>query len=254
MSEEVAAGIIKAGRLQQYIDTLIALVDEAKIHFSDDGLTVSAVEPANVAMHHNTTLAARGFEHYETPGQAVVGVPLTRLDERLNTAGSDDLIEFTLDMETRKLHLEYRNVSQTLALIDQQSIRSEPDEPELDLDNEIVMEGRQFAEAVDVVELVSDHLKLEGLPEDRCVKIIGEGDTDDNIVTFSDDEAIDADVQSEKSSLYSTSYWESIADPMPSDSEVTVKFDDNHPVIIEYSAMDGALNVTAMVAPRISRN
>lgn len=249
---EVVAGIVEADTLQSYLDTLLSLVDECKIHFGDHGLRVSAVEPANVAMYQDVTLAPRAFEHFETPGQAVVGVPLTRLDERLGRADGGDLVEFALDMQTRKLSLEYRNIEQSVALIDPDSIRSEPDNPDLDLPNTLTIEGRRFEDAVAVAEMTSDHLAIQGRPDDRQVCVVAENDVDDSVVTFDDETSIDADVTRECESLFSTEYLDSIAGPMPADAEVTITFGDEFPVVIEYETLEGALSVEAMVAPRIS--
>jgi len=250
----VFEGIVAADTIQQYVDTIGALVAECKLHIGDHGVRTSAVEAANVAMWLDTTLAPRAFESFECPGQATVGVNLERLDELLGGANSDDLVNLRLDMETRKLHIEYRTISHTMALIDPDSIRSEPDGPDLDLPNTVTLEGRQIAEAVDAAELVSDHLAIEGHPDAREVRVTAEGDTDETIVTYGDEEVINARVDREVESLFSIAYLESIAGPIPADAEVVVTFGEEHPVVLEFDACEGALEANAAVAPRIQSN
>jgi proliferating cell nuclear antigen len=247
----VFEAIIDSATIQQYVDTVASLVDECKLHIGDHGLRVSAIDPGNVAMWLDTTLAPRAFEAFESPGQATVGVNLQRLDDLLDGANADDLVNLRLNMETRYLHIEYRTISHTMALIDPDSIRSEPDDPGLDLPNMVVLEGRQLAEAVDAAELVSDHLELSGHPDAREVRVTASGDTDETIVTYGDDEVIDARVDEAAESLFSIPYLEDIAGPIPADAEVVVTFGDDFPVTLSFEGCEGALDAEAMVAPRI---
>lgn len=253
---EVVAGIIEAGTLQQFVDTVGSLVSEARVHFNRDGLSVTCVDPANVAMYGPVELAARAFEHYEAPGQAVLGVNFDTLDERLGPANSGDLVEFVLDMETRTLRLEYRNITQRVALINPDTVRQEPDSPDLDLPNSVTITGQQFDEAVSVAEMYAGsnrdgHLDIVAEPDEREVRFTVEGDTDDATITVSDDEAIAADVSEQTVSMFGVPYLDDFASPMPSEVEVTLTFGEEFPLTVEYEACEGALSVFASLAPRI---
>jgi proliferating cell nuclear antigen len=250
--DTVFHGIIAAGTLQQFVDTLTPLVDEARVHINDDGLVVRAVDPANVCMYAPLTLAPRAFEAFEAPGAATVGVNLQTLDERLGRANSDDLVAVSVDMATRMLELSYRSIDLEVALIDPDAIRSDPDTPDdLALPNTVVIEGQQFDDAVAVAEMVSDHIRIAGRPDDRAVEFSGSGDTDSGRMTLSDEDVLDADVPERASSLFSTEYFEELADPMPDDADVTVRFGDEFPVRLSWAACEGALTAEAMCAPRI---
>ena len=252
MTDEVVHGEIEAATLQQYVDTALALVDEARVHFGDHGLRISAVEASNVAMWQDLSLAPRAFEHFESPGQVTIGVPLQTIDERLDTAQAGDIVDLTVDMATRKLRLSYRTIEQSIALIDPEAIRREPDDPDLDLPNELVIEGQQYADAVAVCDQVSDALYIEGQPDDRAAAIYAEGDTDTATVTYGDAECIDADVGAAATSIFSTDFLESFASEMPGDAEVTLVWGEEFPMRVEYATADGALEARGMVAPRIS--
>lgn len=257
MTEEgdvVFEGIIAADAIQQYVDTLGSLVLECKLHIGDHGFRVSAVEAANVAMWLDTTLAPRAFESFESPGTAVVGVNLDRLDELIDGANSDDLVKLGLDMETRTVHIEYRTIEHTMALIDPDAIRQEPDDVDLDLPNEVILEGRQISEAVDATDLVSDHLTLSGHPDSREVRVTATGDTDETTVTYGDGDVIDARVTETAESMVSIEFLADIASPIPADAEVTIEFGEEFPVVLSFDACDGALDATAICAPRIKKD
>lgn len=253
--DAVASGIIEAGTLQQFVDTCRAIVHEAKVHFGDHGVRVSAVEPANVAMYAPVELAPRAFESFETPGTAVVGINLDRLDEVLSPTNSDDLVEFAVDMETRTLDIHYRTVAHSIALIDPDAIRDEPDGAgDFDLPNHITLEGRQLDDAVTACDMVSDHLAIQCDPDAREARITADGDTDTTVVTFDDETLIDARVDTDSESLFSIGYFEDIVAPMPADAAVELRAGDDFPAKLAYHACDGALSVEAMVAPRIQNN
>ncbi|OTE98882.1 DNA polymerase sliding clamp, partial [Halorubrum sp. SD612] len=120
--------IVGASTFQDALDSVSVLVDECKIRLNEEELSIRAVDPANVGMV-DLTLEAAAFESYEADG-GVIGVNLARLEDIAGMANSGDLIHLELDEETRKLHIEIDGLSYTLALIDPDSIRQEPDIPD----------------------------------------------------------------------------------------------------------------------------
>lgn len=261
MSEIIASGIIEARRLEAFAETFASkppgaktpLIHEIKLHFDRDGFHVTAVDPANITMVGPTTFHARGFDHYEAPGQAVVGVDLRTLLERISRADSDQLIEFQIDMETRNMDLSYGPADLSMSLIDHESVRVEPDVPDLDLPNTFTVTGETLSESISFADMVSEQLTIEGRPDERELVIDAEGDTDDVTVTYDDEdeELLDARIGEDAETIISLAYMKHVAKPIPDDSEVTVSFGDEFPVILEWEAFDGAFEVRQTVAPRI---
>ena len=111
--------------LQDALDPVSALVDECKIRLNEDGLSIRAVDPANVGMV-DMHLATSGFEAYEADG-GVIGVPLDRFEDVLSMGDSGDLVSLDLNEQTgTALDIHISGLSYTLALIDPDSIRQEP--------------------------------------------------------------------------------------------------------------------------------
>jgi proliferating cell nuclear antigen len=256
MSDDaVVSGLIGADKLQQYIDIFGALVDECKWHFGDEGITGAAVDPANVAMLDGVRLSASAFDAYDAPGQVTLGLDLERLDDLINSATADDLIDFYIDMETRKLVLSYREITHEMGLIDPDMIRNDPDLPDLDLPNHVIVDSDRLDEAITNVALMSDHITIEAADDPglgTCFVVSAEGDTDRTDVTFPVSDLPRAEIDdAEATSLFSIAYLEDLIDPVPSQVDVTIHAGTEFPMKWEYDLFDEQLDVTAMLAPRI---
>jgi len=240
--------IVDAETLRTALDSVGVLVDECKIHLNEDGLAIRAVDPANVGMV-DLDLDASAFESYEADG-GLIGVNLTRLFDIAKMADSDQLVQLELDEETRKLHIQLDGLEYTLALIDPDSIRKEPDLPDLDLPARIVLEGADIDRAVKAADMVSDHIAL-GVDEDgEFFYVDAEGDTDDVHFELPRDELIDLQVGAAHS-LFSLDYLKDMNRAIPKNGEVTVDLGEEFPVRIGFEIAEGQGSVTYMLAPRI---
>lgn len=240
--------IVDAETLQAALDSVGVLVDECKIHLEEDGIQIRAVDPANVGMV-DLELAASAFESYEADG-GLIGVNLTRLEDIANMADSDQLINLELDEETGKLHISTDGLEYTLALIDPDSIRKEPDLPDLDLPARIVVEGRDIDRAVKAADMVSDHIAL-GVDEDtETFYVDAEGDTDDVHFELGRDDLIDLQVGTAHS-LFSLDYLKDMNRAIPKDAEVTISLGEEFPVKLHFEIAEGEGQVNYMLAPRI---
>jgi proliferating cell nuclear antigen len=243
--------IVRADTLQATLDSVGVLVDECKIHLDDDGLEIRAVDPANVGMV-DLSLSAEAFESYEADG-GLIGVNLVRLQDIAGMADSDQLVHLELDEETRKLHISIDGLEYTLALIDPESIREEPDLPDLDLPATIVIEGRDIDRAVTAADMVSDHIEL-GVDDGKDVfYVAAEGDTDDVHLELGAEDLIDI-VVGPASSLFSLDYLKDMNKAIPKDAEVTMELGDEFPVKMHFDIAEGEGSVTYMLAPRIQSN
>jgi proliferating cell nuclear antigen len=243
--------IVRAERLQSTLDSVGVLVDECKIHLDDGGIEIRAVDPANVGMV-DLTLDAEAFESYEADG-GLIGVNLVRLQDIAGMADSGQLVELELDEETRKLHISIDGLEYTLALIDPESIREEPDLPDLDLSSTIVIQGRDIDRAVTAADMVSDHIELGVDEADEHFYVKAQGDTDDVHLELDTEDLIDL-VAGEASSLFSLDYLQDMNKAIPKDTEVTMELGEEFPVKLHFDIAEGEGSVTYMLAPRIQSN
>jgi len=240
--------IVSADTLQATLDSVSVLVDECKIHLTDEGLEIRAVDPANVGMV-DLALDAAAFESYETDG-GLIGVNLSRLEDIAGMADSGQLIHLELDEETRKLHIAIDGLEYTLALIDPDSIRQEPDLPDLDLAAHVVIEGRDIDRAVTAADMVSDHIALGVDSTDELFYIDAEGDTDDVHLELDTEDLIDL-TPGDAHSLFSLDYLKNMNKAIPKDAEVRMELGDEFPVKMHFDFAEGHGSVTYMLAPRI---
>ncbi|MDG5777472.1 DNA polymerase sliding clamp [Haloarculaceae archaeon H-GB2-1] len=240
--------IVSADTLRTTLDSVSVLVDECKIHLNEDGIEIRAVDPANVGMV-DLSLSAEAFESYETDG-GLIGVNLSRLEDIAGMAGSDQLVHLELDEETRKLHIQIDGLEYTLALIDPDSIRQEPDLPDLDLPANVVIEGRDIDRAVKAADMVSDHIALGVDDADELFYVDAEGDTDDVHFELDREDLIDLTPGNARS-LFSLDYLKDMNKAIPKDAEVSMELGEEFPVKMHFDIAEGQGKVTFMLAPRI---
>ena len=240
---------IEAGHLQQAIDAAHAIVDECRIHLDTDGFVIRAVDPANVAMI-DEQVSADAFEAYDTDcGE--IGINLGRLDEVVGIADNDDdLVQFDLDPKTRKLNMQVNSVEYTLALIDPQSIRQEPDIPDLDLPAAVSMDEGEFKRAIRAADMVSDHISLQVDEREECFIANAEGDTDDVDLELAGDDLEDAD-WGKAYSLFSLEYLKDMRKPIPNGTVIQLRLGEEFPVKLTFEMADETVDVEFMLAPRI---
>ncbi|PSQ04185.1 DNA polymerase sliding clamp [Halobacteriales archaeon QS_6_71_20] len=240
--------IVSTSTLRDALDSVSVLVDECKVRLEEDELAIRAVDPANVGMV-DLALEAAAFESYEADG-GVIGVNLNRLEDIAGMADTGDLIQLELDEETRKLHIHIEGLSYTLALIDPDSIRQEPDIPDLDLPAEIVLEGAQLDRGITAADMVSDHIRLRVDEAEEAFFIEAEGDTDDVDLQLDRGDLIDLQA-GPADSLFSLDYLKDMDKAIPKDAEVRVELGEEFPVKHHYEFGEGMGQVTYMLAPRI---
>lgn len=239
---------IMGGDIKEFVGTLRAIVDEAKFNVGPDGIQVRAVDPANVAMDDGV-LSVGAFESYDA-SEGVLGLNLERLEEVLKLAKKDDLVELSFDTNTFKLAIHIDGVEFTMACIDPDSIRKEPEIPDMDLPISLTLAEAQISRGVKAADMVSDHIRFRCDETAETVYIEAEGDTDDVRLELSSDD-LEALTVADGQALFSLDYVNDISRKFPKGAEITLTFGTDFPMMIEYEFADGECDVLALLAPRI---
>jgi len=239
---------IKGGAIKEFVSTLRAIVDEAKIRVGPDDIHTRAVDPANVAMY-DVSLAAGAFESYDAT-EGVLGVNLERFEGVLKLAKKNDLVRLSFNTTSFKLVIHIDGVEFTMALIDPDSIRKEPEIPEMDLPISLTLEEAQISRGVKAADMVSDHIRFRCDEAETTVYIEAEGDTDNVSLELADDDLV-ALTAADGNALYSLDYVNDISKQFPKGTEITLTFGGDFPMMFEYQFSDGECDVLAMLAPRI---
>lgn len=249
------SAIVDRDALEAFLDVQTPLVGEARWHLEEEGIRCKAVEPANVGMF-DATMHADAFESYEAGG-FMIGLNLERLSDYVTSKAAKNgpgLIHLSLDPETRKLVVDVGVTEYTMALIDPESIRKEPDMPDLDLPATIGIDGATLLNAIDAAGLVSDHLSFGVDPDEHSFIVAAHGDTDDATTELGDDQLLDANTGSQPAeSLFSLDLLEEIVAPIPNDdgAAVRIRLGNEFPIQIDYKLADEHVTVSSALAPRI---
>lgn len=238
---------ITSETLNDFLNPISQLVDECRLRLEADGITVRAVDTANVAMI-DVSLDESAFERYRGGG-GVLGINLSRLEEIIAAPADKDLISMELNDKTKKLHIEAGAMDYQMALIDPASVRQEPDFPDLDLPYDIGITADQLNEMVSTANIVSDHLAF--FAEDDRFGATASGDTDDAEIVYTTDDIERLDGSGEVESIYSLNYLKEINAGVSTDGTVTLTLGDEFPLLVDWNFANTAGSGTYMVAPRI---
>ena len=252
--------IVRAEVLQQVVDQLLTVVDEAIFRIGYDGLAVAAVDPANVGMV-DLEVEPGAFESVGD-GMFPIGLNLQKLDDYIDGASGADPVTLSYRPEKRSICIEHTNVEVEMAGIDPDAIRDEPDIPDLDHSVEFTADAGVFRDAIENAELVSDHVEFEAVVDDKELVVNGLGDTDKIETVLGSDDLPNANFESDATSMYSIAYlvggstqgskYKGLLKPLNRDTDLRVEFSEEMPVKMHYDFADGFGHVTVMLAPRIS--
>jgi len=238
--------LIGAEKLKDSIESISTLVDEARFRLTPQGLSVKAVDPANVAMV-SFELSKDAFESFEaTEGE--LGIDLTKLIGVMEMAEKSDNIELELDEASHKLIVRMRGLAYTMSLLDPSSIRKEPKVPSLDLPAHIVIRGEDIKRAVKAAEKVSDYMSM-GVKGDVFF-MEAEGDTDKVHVELEKSQLIDLQ-GTDAISLFSLDYLSDMSKILGKSNEVNIDLGKDFPLKIRIKIAEGHGEVSYMLAPRV---
>ncbi len=239
--------VINADVFKDAIEAVSTLVDEAKFKLTKEGISVRAVDPANVAMVA-FDLNAKAFETFEA-SESEIGVDLIRLMDILGMTSKDDKIELNLNEETRKLEIRTGGLAYTLSLLDPTSIRKEPKVPNLELPAKIVLNGAELKRAVKAAEKVSDHMAL-GV-KDKTFFVEAEGDLDKVRLDIPQSSLVSLQATSDVRSLFSLDYLNDLSKSLGKAERVNIDLGTDYPVKLTFNIAAGNGTVTYLLAPRI---
>jgi proliferating cell nuclear antigen len=237
---------INAELLKDAIASLAVIVDEVRFRIKPEGISVKAVDPANVAMVI-FELGSSAFDEYNAD-ESEIGIDLNKITDLLGITDKGDTVRMELEEGNHKLLIDVGGLSYTLSLLDPSTIRAEPRIPQLELPAKVVMNGTDLRRAVKAAEKISDHM-LMGVTGDTFF-MEAKGDTDQVRLEMGRDQLIDLKT-GEASSLFSLDYLTDIVKPTNKVNEVSLSLGRDFPVIIDFEIANGAGRISYLLAPRI---
>lgn len=239
---------VPVSTFRNVIDSVGVLVDECRMRIEADGLVIRAADPAVVAMV-DVSLQAEAFETYEADGRTL-GINLARLSEVLSVAEADDVLHLELNEDRRTLQAEIGSLSYTLGLIDPETIREEPDIPDLDAPAEIVLGADHLDRGITAADMVADQLRLRLDDTAETFFIEAEGDTDDVQIEIPDEQLTSLSPGT-ADSLFSLDYLKEMNRAIPNEADVRIDLGEEFLLSLQYTFDNADPKVAYRLAPRI---
>jgi len=258
---DVAEIMTDGETIKPFLNAVSCVVDEAKIHVDERGLSVCAVDSANVFMCE-VALQADAFDTFDLDEETTLGVPIGDLQSATRRARKYSGDELTLSIQERELTATVARgyddndvVSQsTVELIDPDTIREEPSVPDLDRDVSLSLDAAAFMDALSfTVNRPSDVIQFKTQQVNQhatALYLSGVTDTRTESIAISN-----VSTEATCESAYSYNYMEkalgAIKDVDP--ETVTIVFDDEFPITVSMESEERPFKVRYLIAPRIKQ-
>ncbi|MEA2053511.1 MAG: DNA polymerase sliding clamp [Candidatus Thermoplasmatota archaeon] len=236
---------IKADFLKSVVDATSILVDETKLHVTQDELFARAVDPAHVGMI-DFKLKAGAFEEYDVKEDVELAIDLEKLRGMLKLPSTDDIISLSHEEEGR-LVAQIGNLTRKMSLLDASSM-ADTKIPSLDLPTEIIVKASEIYKGVRASEAVSDHIALSADPDG--FELSAKGDTDTVTLKIPKSQLFSLKCNEHVKSLFSLDYFSDMVKSAKSD-EIKLYLGNDYPVKMIFQIAEGNGEVAYLLAPRI---
>jgi len=220
------------------------VVSEVRIKLLEDGMSIIAVDPANVALVI-FKLPRESFSQYEI-GNEVWGVNLGDLKRILRRTGVSATVVF--EEEEGKLKISILDkVKRTfsLALIEVSS--EDKDIPELNFDVKVEMDSEDFSQAIEDANIVADSCSI--VASEEFFMIEGSGSLNSAQAKFSGESVEMSGIGKSK---YSLEYLMKFIKAAKISSRVVVNFSNDYPLRVDFPGE--RMGIGFVLAPRVENN
>jgi proliferating cell nuclear antigen len=230
--------------LADAIAIISEVVTEVRIRLTEEGLSIVAVDPANVAMVI-FKLPKSSFSQYEH-GNEVWGVNLSDLKLILRRASSSSSLVFEQDENQLRISI-FDKVKRifNLSLIEIEA--EEKSEPKLSFTCKVEISSDHFIKAVEDCAIVADSCSF--ISGSSFFIIEGSGALNSARTEFSGDEAV---IQGTGKSKYSLEYLTKFIKAGKIADKIFVSFSDDYPLRLDFPG--DAMGIGFILAPRVEND
>ncbi len=231
--------------LGDIISIINELVTEVKLKVTKEGLSVTAIDPANVAMVY-FKMPSDLFSEFVLEKDETLGINFESLKSVLRRCDPGSTLTLEKIDNTLKLSIEDRIKRDfTLALLDLDT--EEKEMPKWEFKSVIKMDSNQFVEVIEDCAIVSDACTFIAEPTKFIIEAKG---LHAARAEFNSDEIEIYSVNS--AARFSLEYLNKFIKGSKISSQVTLSFSDNHPMRIDFPT--GNVMLSFVLAPRIEQD
>lgn len=239
---------IDANTFSEMIDVISALVNECRIHISEDGISTRAVDAANVAMV-SVSLESGAFNTFSAD-PSELGFDVKKMRNIAGMMNRTDNVNLSLPEKSQKLELSFAEYRYSVTLLDPNTIRKDPSPPQLDLPAKVVISGDALHSAIKAAAVISDKIAFVIDPDTESFIMEAEGDTDHITKEMKKGDLISITPVKSRS-LFSIDYLKEIGKVMSGSSSVEIFLGIDHPVRFVFTFADSKGHAEYLLAPRI---
>lgn len=227
----------------EIISIISEMVLEVRIKVNNEGMSILAIDPANVAMI-SFKLPASAFSEIKVDNEEVLGVSLDSLKAVLRRVKPGSVLTITRQENELKLLIQDKiNKEFNLALIEIEG--DEKQIPNLDFVSKIEMPSLDFAEAIEDCSVVADSCSFISEPDKFLIN--AKGSLNSFKSEFTGD-AIDIQAQ-EANSKYSLEYLQKMIKATKITDKVKINFSNDYPLKLEFTTP--FIELSFILAPRV---
>jgi proliferating cell nuclear antigen len=227
----------------EIIGVISDFILEVKIKVTKEGMSIIAIDPANVAMIL-FKLPASAFAELEVENEEILGVSLDSLKAVLRRVKSGSVLVISKQENELRLQIQDKVKREfNLALIE---IEGEDKEvPALEFVSRIEMNAVDFAEAIEDCSVVADACSFVSEPERFTIQ--AKGSLNSFKSEFSSDEL---DIQAQEArSKYSLEYLQKMVKATKITDRVKVNFSTDYPLRLDFTTP--FIELGFILAPRV---
>jgi len=239
--------ILKLGEpklLSEAINIISEIVTEVRIKLLADGMSIVAVDPANVALVI-FKLPKESFSEYQA-GNEVWGINLEDLKRVMRRASTSSNVVFEQDENQLKITI-FDKVKRVFNLGLIEIEREDKDIPTLDFSSKVELDSTSFSEAIEDAKVVADSCIF--IAGEGFFMIEGEGKINSARTEFSGDEAT---IKGIARSKYSLEYLMKFVKASKVADRVVINFSDNYPLRVDFPGERMGLGF--ILAPRVEND
>lgn len=234
--------------LKDSIAIISELVTESRFTVKKDGLELTAMDPANVALV-NYKLLASSFSEYETKEVSSFGINLGNFKQVLRRAGPGDTI--VLEINENKMKIVIRGSSTRtfqLPLIDLEE--REQRVPDLKFNATVTTDALQLQSAIEDADIVAESLAFSA--EEKSLVISAEGDLNRALIEMVADSHTKIVIKEGQKvrARYSIEYLKKMIQAARLSDKVTLEFSKDYPLKLSFTLVD-KLSLQFILAPRV---
>jgi proliferating cell nuclear antigen PCNA len=230
----------QAKEIKNILPTIVSFLSEGTFKANKDGIFLSSLDPANVAvilldMYPNM------FTEYDIQDEEKFTINLEDLKKIMTRVALKNQISWEIDKEKNKFVLTVYGKAKkvfTLPLIESEG--SFMDLPNLELPVKVEMDSKAFYDIIESAKVIADEIKIVADPEGPKVSFIAEGELKDMRIdlTPQDESVLSMEVPSKAMTRYSIDYLYKLSKVARISDTLTFKLDSGKPIWIDYKSTD----------------